>query len=78
MMPADPAAMARAMAAADASVRAMPPGVGAAQPVPGMPIAPPVVDAGAPVMAPIVVVDAGTAAPEPPAQPSSRRRRRRR
>ncbi|MFO0646304.1 MAG: hypothetical protein U0326_08690 [Polyangiales bacterium] len=77
MMPPDPAAMARAMAAADASVRAMPPGVPGAQPVPAVPVAPPVVDAGVPSMAPIVVVDAGTATPEAPAPPAGRRRRRR-
>lgn len=71
----DPAAMARAMAAADAAAQPRP-----ALPVEPLRVPPPqVADAGAPpaVMAPVAVVDAGVAAVAPePAAPSRRRRRR--
>lgn len=71
---ADPAAMARAMAAADAGARAVPvvptvpPGV--------VPAAQPVVDAGAPVVPQLMVIDAGAAPVEPAGAPRRRRRRR--
>jgi hypothetical protein len=71
---ADPAAMARAMAAADAGARAVP---GVPSVPPGVvPVAPPVVDAGAPIVPQMVVIDAGAAPIEPPDAPRRRRRRR--